>query len=214
MLQSRKAYIELIRRQIYGSQPNNDAEITVGLVNRWLNFAIAAAAKENNKQNLAIDGISYINNSFYTTYKGLEAVQDEQFLWRVELPQIPLGLGTSDGVSSMVFKDATSGQISYNVVFLSQNQLSYQKGMREIPNKVLAYSEGKYIYALSTIQLSQYAASVTMVSGGDGSDLTSTINVPDDYFPFICDFIRTQLMIQRQVPQDVTNDGLDAIVTT
>lgn len=214
MLTTRRAYIELIRRQIYGSQPSNDAEITAGLVNRWLNFAIAAAAKENNKQNMAIDGVSYVNNSFYTIYKGLAVTKDEQFLWKIELPQIPLGLGTSEGISTCEFKDAATGQISYPLIMLSENQRSYQKGMRPIPNKVLGYSQGKYIYAMSTIQLSQYTASVTMISGGDGSDLSSTLNIPDDYFPFICDFIRTQLLIQRQVTQDVTNDGLDAITTT
>ena len=162
---TRKVYIEMIRRAIYGGQPSDDATITVNLVNKWLNFGIAAAAKENNKQNIAIDGINYVNNSFYTTFKGIEVTKDEQFLWKVELPQLPLGIGTSDGISSLVFKDSQTGQRSYNVVWLSQNQLSYQKGMRAIPNKVLAYSEGGYVYALSTIQLSQYTASVTMISG-------------------------------------------------
>lgn len=211
---TRKAYIELIRRQIYGSQPSADAEITVGLVNRWLYFAVAAAAKQNYKENIAIDGIAYVNNSFYTTFKDIAISQDENFLWKVELPQIPLGLGTSDGISTLVIKDPTTNQISYNVVWLSQNQLSYQRGMRQIPNKLLAYSEGKYVYIMSTIMLNQYTASVTMISAGDGTDLSSTVNIPDDYFPAICDFIRTQLMIQRQVPQDNTNDGSDTIQTT
>lgn len=214
MVINRKAYIELIRRQIYGSQPSDDAEITVGLVNRWLNFALAAAAKQNYKENLAIDGIAYVNNSFYTTFKGIAITKDENFLWKIELPQIPLGIGTSDGVSSLVIKDSETGRLSYNVVWLNQNQLSFQRGMRNIPNKLLAYSEGKYVYIISSVILSQYTASATMVSSGDGADLSSTINVPDDYFPAICDFIRNQLMAQRQAPQDVTNDGLDAIVTT
>jgi len=206
---TRKVYIEMIRRAIYGGQPSDDATITVNLVNKWLNFGIAAAAKENNKQNIAIDGINYVNNSFYTTFKGIEVTKDEQFLWKVELPQLPLGIGTSDGISSLVFKDSQTGQRSYNVVWLSQNQLSYQKGMRAIPNKVLAYSEGGYVYALSTIQLSQYTASVTMISGGDGTDLNSTINVPDDYFPLVVDYLKQQLMSSLSVSVDSANDGRD-----
>ncbi len=214
MVISRNAYIELIRRHIYGDQPSNDANITKGLVNRWLNFATAAAAKQNNKDNLAIDGINYINNSFYTTFKGIAISQDENFLWKVTLPQIPLGIGTSEGVSTLVVKDAATNQISYPIILMSQNQVSFQRGMRAIPNKLLGYSEGKYIYILSTLLLSDFTATVTMVSGGDGSDLTSTVNIPDDYFPFICDWMRNQLMFQRQVPQDVTNDGSDIIQTT
>lgn len=214
MVTSRKAYIELIRRQIYGSQPSNDAEITIGLVNYWLNYAAASAAKKNYKDNYIIDGISYVNNSFYTTFKTIAVTKDENFLWRVTLPQIPLGIGSTEGCSTIVFKDASTGQISYPGVWMSQNQRSFQKGMREIPNKVLVYSEGKYVYALSTIILSQYTATVTMISSGDGTDLTSTVNIPDDYFIFICDWLREKLMFQRTVPQDLQNDGVDFITTT
>lgn len=206
---TRKAYIEMIRRAIYGGQPSDDATITVNLVNKWLGFGIAVAAKENSKQNLAIDGINYVNNSFYTTFKGLSITKDENFLWKLELPQLPLGIGTSDGIPTLVIKDAATNQISYNVVWLSQNQLSYQRGMRAIPNKLLAYSEGKYVYIMSTVSLNQYTASATMISGGDDTDLNSTINVPDDYFPLIVDYLKQQLMFALSVPVDNANDGRD-----
>lgn len=114
----------------------------------------------------------------------------------------------------LVFKDAANNQLSQNVVWLTQNQRSFNSGRRQIPNKLLAYQEADYIYILSTITLSQYTASVTMISGGTSTDLTSTINVPPDYFTVIVDYMKTQLMFQRQMPQDVQNDGLDAIKTT
>ena len=44
---TRRVFIEQVRRLIYGSQPSNDAEITTGLVNTWLESAIAFAAKTN-----------------------------------------------------------------------------------------------------------------------------------------------------------------------
>lgn len=209
MVISRKAYIEMIRRQIYGMQPSADAEITVNLVNRWLNFGLAAAAKQNAKDNLALDGITYVNNSFYTTFKGIVPTKDETNVWRITLPQIPLGIGNTDGVSTVEFKDAATAQVSYPVVLLSQNQASFHRGMRSIPNRLLGYTEGKYVYVESTIQLSKYTATVTMISSGDGTDLTSTINVPDDYFPLVCEFLKQQLMFQRTVPKDLANDGLD-----
>jgi len=175
---TRKAYIELIRRQIYGGQPSDDASATVGLVNRWLDFGIAAAAKQNYKENIAIDGISYVNNSFYSTFKNISITADVNFLWKVQLPQLPLGIGATEGVSRLVIKDNATGQISYPVVLMSENQASYQRGMRSILNKLLGYTEGSYAYILSTILLSEYNAQVTMISGGTSSDLTSTINVP------------------------------------
>lgn len=211
---NRRTYIELIRRQIYGSQPSADAEITVGLVNKWLDISIAAAAQQNYKGNIALEGISYVNNGFYTTFKNIAVTKDENFLWKVALPQIPVGIGENDGVPILVFKDAANNQLSQNVVWLTQNQRSFNSGRRQIPNKLLAYQEADYIYILSTITLSQYTASVTMISGGTSTDLTSTINVPPDYFTVIVDYMKTQLMFQRQMPQDVQNDGLDAIKTT
>lgn len=211
---NRRTYIELIRRQIYGSQPSADAEITVGLVNKWLDISIAAAAQQNYKGNIALEGISYVNNGFYTTFKDIAVTKDENFLWKIALPQIPVGIGENDGVPILVFKDAANNQLSQNVVWLTQNQRSFNSGRRQIPNKLLAYQEADYIYILSTITLSQYTASVTMISGGTSTDLTSTINVPPDYFTVIVDYMKTQLMFQRQMPQDVQNDGLDAIKTT
>lgn len=211
---TRKVFIERTLRQIYGGQPSSDATITYGLVNVWLQDAIAVAAKANNRDNISIDGISYVNNSFYTIYKGLTVTKNENFLWRVQLPHIPFGLGTSEGISTLEFKDPTTGEIAYPAVMMSENQRSFQRGMRAIPNKILAYSQGEFIYALSTLILSPYTASVTMVSGGDSTDLNSTLNVPSDYFPVMVQYIQQQLLLERSQPVDVTNDGLDAVRTT
>lgn len=206
---NRLTYIEMVRRQIYGGQPSDDAVITVNLVNKWLPFATAAAAKQNYKDNLTIDGINYVNNSFYTVFKGIAVTKDENFLWKIQLPSIPLGIGSSDGISTLEFKDASTNQISFPVVWLSENQRSFQRGMRTIPNKILAYSQGEFVYALSTIMLSEYTASVTMISGGDSSDLQSTVNIPDDYMPLIVEYLKQQLMFSLSVPVDNANDGRD-----
>ena len=53
----------------------------------------------------------------------------------MELPQIPTGIGSSEGVSMLTFKDTNSRQISQSVIWLSQNQRTYFDGMRPIPNK-------------------------------------------------------------------------------
>ena len=210
----RITYIEQIRRLIYGGQPDSDAEITIGLVNVWLDQAIAVAAKQNYKDSIAVDGVAYINNSFYTTFKNLSITEDEQFLWKIILPHLPVGVGTSDGVPILVIKDNESRQLSDNVVWLSEAQRSFSKGMRVIPNKILAYSESGYIYIQSTLILQDYTAQVTMISGGDPTDLQSILNVPPDYIPVMTQYLRDQLMFERSVPKDVTADGQDFIKTT
>ena len=210
---TREQFIERVRRQIYNGQPSDDATITMGLVNNYLNDAIAIAAKSNYKENIAIEGISYVNNSFYTTFKGISVSQDERFVWKVQLPQVPVGIGANEGISVLQFKDS-NGNVSFPCIPISENQRTYFQGMRPIPNKVVFYYEGEFAYAISTIQLSQYTASVTLISGGNSADLQSTLNVPPDYFPIMMQYLQSQLLIERNQPKDVTNDGEDFIKTT
>lgn len=211
---TRRAYIERIRRLIYGNQPAAEANITVGLVNNYLQDAIALAAKANYLDNEKISGITFVNNSFYTIFKDIEVTEDEQFLWKIQLPELPVGIGYTEGISKLQFKDSTSNQISQTVVFLSQNQTTYFQNMQPIPNKLLAYSQGEFVYVVSTLMLSEYTVNVTMVSGGVNSDLDSTLNVPPDYFHIMQQYLLQQLMTQKNQLQDVTNDGSDVVTTT
>ena len=210
---TRQHLIERILRQVYGDQPRDDASITDNLVNEWVNTGIGLAAKQNYKDAIQIDGIGYVNNSFYTTFKGLSVTADENFLWKINLPQIPLGIGSTEGITTLKFKDEKNN-ISLPCIPLSENQKGYYQRMRPIPNKILFYPEGEFIYAVSTINLNNYTAIVSMISGGDATDLSSTLNVPDDYIPVIIDYVSKMLMTQRNMPVDAANDGLDAIKTT
>lgn len=206
----RSEYIEQIRRQIYGGFTSEDAEITPNLVNQWLSQAIAFAAQKCYQDNLKIEGIAFVNNGFYSTFKGLAVSKDENFLWKIELPQVPPGIGQSEGINTLVFK-SDDNKISYPVVLMSMAQKSFHRGMREIPNKLIGYQEGTYVYVLSTIQLSQYTATATIISGGDSTDMDSVLNVPPDYLPFVTDYIKQQLQFERMQPVDEKADGLDSV---
>ena len=212
---TREVYIEKFLRQVYGGFPNDDADISANLVNQWLNEAICIVAKQNYKDNISLDGIGYVNNSFYVRFTGLQVTPDEQNTWKVTLPEIPVGLGANEGVSKLQFKmDGEEKRVSFPCVPLTQAQTTYFQTMRPIPRKVLYFYEGKTLYAMSTINLSQYTATITMVSGGDSTNLQSEINVPLDYFPVIDEYLFNQLNRERNQPVDDQNEGLDAIRTT
>lgn len=210
---TRQVFIEMALRQIYGDFPNDDSSITNNLVNTWLEQGIAIAAKQNYKDNIQIDGIGYINNSFYTTFKDISISSDSNFTWKGTLPQIPFGIGRNEGISTLQLKDS-SGHITRPFIPLSESQKTYYQGMRPIPNKILYYYEGEFIFMLSTLLLNQYTFNVTMVSGGDSTDLNSTLNVPSDYWNIMVEYIKQQLSFERNQPLDVQNDGVDAIRTT
>lgn len=135
-------------------------------------------------------------------------------MWKITLPQIPVGIGGIEGVSKVIIKDSSSPQLSYPIVLLTENQVSFQRGMREIPNKLLGYPEGEFVYIMSTLMLSSYTAQVTMVSGGSSTDLDSTLNVPPDYLPVMNEFLLRILMVQKNQVQDVTDDGSDIVRST
>jgi hypothetical protein len=61
---------------------------------------------------------------------------------------------------------------------------------------------------------SGFTASVTMISGGNDSDLASTINIPNDYVNVIVEYVKVQLAFERNQPVPSSNDGTDAIRTT
>lgn len=205
---TRAEFIERTLRQIYGGYVSEDSSITPMLVNSWLNDAIAFAAKTNYTDNLKLDGIGYVNNSFYTTFKGIAPTLDETNLWRLQLPQIPVGIGTSEGINTIVFKDS-NGTVSYPLIPLSANQKTYFRTMRPIPNKTLYYSEGEFVYVVTSLALNNYTASVTMISGGNSSDLSSTLNVPFDYFPAMVAYVQQQLMLMKSTSKDLASDGQD-----
>jgi hypothetical protein len=204
---SRYVFLEKIIRQVYGEQPSDDSSITFNLANVWLSEAIAAAAKKNYTDSLSLDGIAYVNNSFYATYKDLAIVLDRQLVYKITLPEIPIGIGRNEGVSSLQIKYGNG--YSYDCIPLSVAQVGYVDGMMPIPNRLLYWTEGNFIYVKTSVQLYQHTALVRMISGGNSSDLDSVLNVPSDYLAFITDYVMKSLMIGKQVPKDLVNDGVD-----
>ena len=206
---TRNAFIERILRQIYNGQPSDDSNITYGLVNQWLNDAIGMAVKKNYTDNIQIDGISYVNNSFYTTFTNIDinAETVDTVTYSIDLPIIPYSLGKNEGVAMLQF--VGDKKTSQTAIPLSMNQVAYQEQLRPIQNKILYWIEGKNIYVKSSIPLTSYKATLRMISGGDSTDLTSTLIVPDDYMPMIVEYIKGQLAFEKSRPIDTSNDGVD-----
>lgn len=206
---TRYAIIERILRQIYNGQPSDDSNITYNLVNEWLNDAIGMAVKKNYTDNIQIDGVSYVNNSFYTTFTDIDinAETVDTVTYSIDLPVIPYALGRNEGVAMLQF--VGDKKTSQTAIPLSMNQVAYQEQLRPIQNKILYWIEGKNIYVKSAIPLTQYKATLRLISGGDSSDLNSTLIVPDDYMPMVVEYIKGQLAFEKSRPIDQSNDGVD-----
>ena len=205
---TRKTFIERILRQIYNGQPSDDSNITFNLVNQWLNDAIGVAAKKNYTDSIQMDGVAYVNNSFYTSYSSLTITQVDNTTFKFTLPQIPVALGKNEGLATLNFSNNNT-QTTFGAVPLSMNQVSYQDTLRPIQNKVVYWPQGQEVYMSTGIPLTAYKANVRMVSGGDSTDLNSTLIIPDDYVPIMVEYIKAQLAFERSRPIDTSNDGVD-----
>jgi hypothetical protein len=204
---TRYSFIERILRQIYNGQPSDDSSITYNQVNQWLNDAIALAARKNYTDSIQMDGVAYVNNSFYTTFKSLPVNSVGVTTYSIDLPAIPVALGKDEGVATLQF--VGEGMVSQTAIPLSINQVGYQDSLRPIQNKLLYWVEGKNIFVKSAILLSQYTANVRMINGGNSTDLSSTLIIPDDYVPMMIEYIKAQLVFERSRPIDTSNDGVD-----
>jgi hypothetical protein len=205
---TRKIFIERILRQIYNGQPSDDSSITFNQVNQWLNDAIGVAAKKNYTDSIQMDGVAYVNNSFYTSYSSLTITQVDNTTFKFTLPQIPVALGKNEGIATLQFSNSKT-PTSFGAVPLSMNQVGYQDTLRPIQNKVVYWPQGQEVYMSTGIPLTAYKANVRMVSGGDSNDLNSTLIIPDDYVPIMVEYIKAQLAFERSRPIDTSNDGVD-----
>ena len=199
--------IERVLRQVYGEQPTDDSNITINLVNQWLIDAVALAAKTCYRDSIEIDVQSYVNGGFYTTFSSLPIIQYDEFTYRITLPQIPIGLGKNEGIKLSFLN--SHGHSTYSAVPLSQDQLSFRQLRRRIPDKILFWAESIYLYIESVIPLTQFTGVVKMISGGDPTDLTSILNIPDDYIPVVIEYLTKNLLLQRAQKKDAINDGSD-----
>jgi hypothetical protein len=208
---TRKIFIERILRQIYNGQPSDDSSITFNQVNQWLNDAIGLVVKKNYTESIQMDGVAYINNSFYSTFTGLTISPEtvDNVTYSVTMPVIPYAIGKMEGVAMLQF--VGDKKTSQTAIPLSMNQVAYIEQLRPIQNKILYWNEGDKIYVKSTIPLSNYKATVRLISGGDSTDLSSKLIVPDDYVPMIVEYIKGQLAFERSRPIDQSNDGVDNI---
>jgi hypothetical protein len=181
------------------------------LVNQYIDQAIAFAAKTNYKENASLEGVGFVNNSFYTTFKDIAISREESGLWKLTLPQVPVGVGANEGISTLQLKN-TQNQISQPCIPLTENQKTYFQSLQNLPFKTLYYVEGNLAYLVSNLTLSNYTATVTLISGGNSSDLNSNLNVPGDYVPIMIEYIQKQLLLMKQTPKDLANDGSDLSV--
>lgn len=206
---TRLFFIQRLLRQVYNGEPPDSASITTNFVNSLLNDAIAVATKKHYGESLQIENISFMSNSFYTTFRGIAITSGLEFgYYTAQLPQIPLALGKNDSIASIRVNDESG--ISQPILRLSVEQVN-QYGKLPKPKGIPVWEENStLVFDSPSYPLYTCTAVVRMVSGGDSANLGSQINIPDEWIPMVNDYVMQKCVIELQQPKDTVNDGAEA----
>lgn len=204
---TRQTLIEQIRRLYYGGVPNDDATLSEKEVNIYINQAIAYMAKINYTDSIKIDGVETVADSFYATFKGLAITKDtDTGYYSLDLPQVPLGMARGYGISTVTFPTSTG--LAKSPIPISVRELDYIDNVKLPPSKIFYWAEGKKLWFKSYTNLIGKFAIVRMIST-ENSDLTSELNVPQEYITDIIASVINQLKTRKGTPEDTVNDGVD-----
>lgn len=204
---TRKVLIEQIRRMYYGGIPSDDANLTENEVNQYINQAIAYFAKVNYTESIKIDDIETVGDAFYSTFKNLAIVKDNDTgYYSTTLPHPPLGLSRGYGISTVTFPVSTG--LAKAPIPISPRELDYVDQVKTPPSKIFYWAEGKRLWFKSFTNLVGRAPIVRMVST-ENDDLNAEVNVPQEYISDMINLVLTQLKIRKGTPEEVVNDGAD-----
>lgn len=205
---TRKVLIEQIRRMYYGGIPSDDSNLTENEVNNYINQAIAYVAKINYTDSIKLDGVETVSDAFYSTFKNLALILDtDTGYWYATLPHPPLGLSRGYGIATVTFPVLTG--LAKAPIPISPREVDLMDNMKKPPSKIFYWSEGDRLYFKSPYyNLNGKTPIVRMVSH-ENSDLSAELNVPGEYIADMITWIMGQLNVRKQMPEDLTNDGVD-----
>lgn len=204
---TRKNIIDRIRRAIYGGIPPDSAEITVNLVNSYLNDGIAAAAKKNFQENFAVDQIGSVADGFYMTFSPFTISHDDVTgYYGFDAPQMPLSLPAGINVSNLFVVMPSKIKVECSRITTRDLQVMFEVPMdtREIyywleGMKVMLWSKGDITGSKAYMRM-PYAES---------SDLNAAINCPPDMIPDVTGYVLQMLGVQAQEAPMTQNENVE-----
>jgi len=206
MISTRGNICELIQRALNGGFASDDTEITIPLINLYLNSAIGFAVKSNYKETIQLEGTEGVSDGFYAIYTGISITKDALTgLYSATLPQQPAGVGAGWDVSYfMIITGSGKKLFAYPI---SAREIPYLYDNGSDCNEIYYWTNKNIATLHSCNDITKYKAQVRMICT-QSDDMSSTITLPDGYLPVVIEYMAKTLGIQIQVPIDVSSDGV------
>lgn len=204
---TRGQYLELIQRMMLGDLPSDDTSLTLNLINLHLNAAIGYAAQTNYKQEIQLNGIENVSDSFYTSFRNIVITKDTTTGWySATLPQQPAGIGAGWDISTFMITTGSGKKIFGHPITAREVEFLYNA---KVPcDEVFYWPDNATVNMHSCQDISKYKLTVRMIST-QSSDFSSAITVPDSYLPVVVEYLTKVLGIHVQRPIDISSDGVE-----
>lgn len=197
---------EMIQRALNAGMASDDTEVTINLINQYLNSAVAFAAKAMFKESIQIDGIEDVADAFYASFPNITiSIDNTTGLFQATLPQQPAGVSRGWDIAHFMLITGSGKKIFAKPI--SPKELIYLYDGESGCDEVYYYVDGSMARLHSCSDISKYKANVRMLAT-QSSDLTSPMSIPDAALAIIIDYIAKTLGIQLNMVYDNSEDGV------
>lgn len=199
---------EMLQRVLLNSFASDDTDLTISLINQYLNSGIALAIKSSYKDELQLNGIEGVADGFYATFHGLIITADTNLPgnYIITLPQPTVGVGVGFDITAFIMvRGSGSKMIGYPI---AQKEVGYLYTNPKPCDGVFFWTVNDKMNINSCKDLTKYKGIVTMLVS-QSNDMDSTINIPDGYMPVIVDYMIKTFAPMLNISVDISSDGVD-----
>jgi len=196
---------EQILTTYYKGVRNDDSQYSLRHIASMVAQEVALMARKNAFENSNGGDITYINDSFISTYKSVAVLLDDVSKEKYcVLPAVPTALPNNQEIVSVSLNTKT------NKTFIPMRNKDRfaQAFLRPIKGMVFYYIEAGRIY-FDNPENFQFSALTIKMAGAlpSGAILDAQLNIPKNYETEIIDKVLGRLLSVSRLGQDLTNDG-------
>lgn len=196
---------EQILTTYYKGIRNDDSQYSLRHIASMVAQEVAVMARKNAFENSNNGDVTYMNDTFITTYKNvpvlLDNVSKEKYC---DLPAVPVALPNNQEIVAVSLNTKTNKQF----IPIKNKDRFMQAFLRPIKGVVYFYAENGRLYFDNPDNF-QFSALTLKMAGAlpSGSIVDAPLNIPKNYESEIIDKVLNRLLTMSRLGQDLTNDG-------
>ena len=196
---------EQILTTYYKGIRNDDSQYSLRHVASMVAQEVAVMARKNAFENSSNGDVTYMNDTFITTYKNVNVLTDnvsnEKYC---DLPATPVALPNNQEIVAVSLNTKTNKQF----IPIKNKDRFMQSFLRPIKGIVYFYAENGRLY-FDNPENFQFTKITLKMAGAlpSGNILDAPLNIPKNYESEIIDKVLNRLLTMSRLGQDLTNDG-------